>query len=558
MGLLSRNCWVYPSDSASGQPCTAAPTTSAPESQQKDLGRLHRAAARGHLAWLKRWRWWVKMVGINSCDGENRTPLHLACANGHMDVVRFLVRHNCQLNLTDNLGRSPLMEAVQCQQEQCVGFLLKRGADPGLADADGNTALHLAVLAHNINIVRLLIKHKAKLDAKNKEGSTPLTLSISEEQLEIQLLLRVAAALRTRDEQKSKQLAEGAEQNTGEASAGDGEDVAILITPHQARSATDRGGEHLGSTCHVSPSDEKEKLKNAIENSGVQESDTERVKDLLHRNLLLVEEISMLREELEEVRQRHEDEEWKYLEENVTLEEKNEQLSKELKHCEESMQEQLAQLQHENLLLHQQLEDMQKKQNFRENIRNEEQDCCKDKVEREGMVKQKQQELANALEKLLMTDTTHHEKELEEAKLALKKELEEVKTKCRELKEQQLQSYHQVQDWKIVFENTRGELRENSNKMQNLLSTYCRTINSTIKHQEELVQRLETENLQLAVTVQQQRRRIKALQKQLQASTSRESERKKVKDPEKKHPVKLHRKRERGNNMEVQKKCERD
>ena len=38
-----------------------------------------------------------------------RTPLHLACANGHADVVRFLVQEKCQLNLADHFKRSPLM-----------------------------------------------------------------------------------------------------------------------------------------------------------------------------------------------------------------------------------------------------------------------------------------------------------------------------------------------------------------------------------------------------------------------------------------------------------------
>lgn len=39
-----------------------------------------------------------------------RTPLHLASANGHADVVRYLARKNCQLNLADNFKRTPLMK----------------------------------------------------------------------------------------------------------------------------------------------------------------------------------------------------------------------------------------------------------------------------------------------------------------------------------------------------------------------------------------------------------------------------------------------------------------
>ncbi|NXD03203.1 ANR26 protein, partial [Certhia familiaris] len=97
-----------------------------------------------------------------------RTALHLACANGHVDVVMYLVENKCKLNLFDNDNRSPLMKAVQCQQEKCVGILLEHGADPNLADADGNTALHLAVLSGNTAVAGLLLEYNASIDAQNK------------------------------------------------------------------------------------------------------------------------------------------------------------------------------------------------------------------------------------------------------------------------------------------------------------------------------------------------------------------------------------------------------
>uniref|UniRef100_A0A8C8BG79 Uncharacterized protein n=1 Tax=Otus sunia TaxID=257818 RepID=A0A8C8BG79_9STRI len=174
--------------------------------QEKDLGRLHRMAARGDLAWLRRWRWWLKRVDIDRQDKEKRTPLHLACANGHADVVRFLVQENCQLNLADNFKRSPLMTAVQCQQEECVAILLECGADPNLADADGNTALHLAVLSANIAITELLLEHHASTDAQNKEGYTPLDLAVSEYPEKTEGLLQKKGADGHAQEQRESSL----------------------------------------------------------------------------------------------------------------------------------------------------------------------------------------------------------------------------------------------------------------------------------------------------------------------------------------------------------------
>ncbi|XP_076186457.1 ankyrin repeat domain-containing protein 26 isoform X7 [Aptenodytes patagonicus] len=281
-----------PSGSAS-LPCPAG----AYELRQKDLGKLHRAAASGDLAQVRQG---LKKYGIDGRDKAERTPLHLACANGHVDVVTYLVENKCKLNLFDNDNRSPLMKAVQCQQEKCVAILLEHGADPNLADADGNAALHLAVLSPNTSVAGLLLEHNANIDAQNKEGYTPLILAVSEHHEEmVEFLLKKGADVHARDQCErtplmtaasggelnlikvllqygadvshkdtngwtaedyavihgysslSKQLAEYADwENAGEASAGGAQGIMVLSTPHRAGAAgftlgapaVDRGG----------------------------------------------------------------------------------------------------------------------------------------------------------------------------------------------------------------------------------------------------------------------------------------------------------------------------
>ncbi|XP_051651408.1 ankyrin repeat domain-containing protein 26-like isoform X7 [Manacus candei] len=192
--LLSKKRRQSPSSTTSGQPRAATSSTSASELRENGLGRLHRAAARGDLAWLRRWRWYVKVVGIDRRDQEMRTPLHLASANGHADVLRYLLRKNSQPNLADNLKRTALMKAVQQEQEECVAILLEHGADPNLADAGGNTALHLAVLSKNTAVAGLLLEHNASSDAQNQMGFTPLKLAALLQHEEIlECLLKKAA-----------------------------------------------------------------------------------------------------------------------------------------------------------------------------------------------------------------------------------------------------------------------------------------------------------------------------------------------------------------------------
>ncbi|KAM9230992.1 uncharacterized protein RG961_004553 [Leptosomus discolor] len=285
-----------PPSGGASLPCPAG----ACELRQKDPGKLHRAAAGGGLAQVRQG---LQKYGIDGRDKAERTSLHLACANGHVDVVTYLVENKCKLNLFDNDHRSPLMKAVQCQQEECVAVLLKHGADPNLADADGNTALHLAVLSPNTSVAGLLLEHNANIDAQNKEGHTPLILAVSKHHEEIvefllkngadvnardqcertplmtaasdgelnliKVLLRYGADVSRRDtngwtaedlavvhgySSLSKELAEYAEcEDTGEASAGGAQDVVVLSTPHGAGAAgfvwgapaVDRGGKIL-------------------------------------------------------------------------------------------------------------------------------------------------------------------------------------------------------------------------------------------------------------------------------------------------------------------------
>ncbi|XP_067173577.1 ankyrin repeat domain-containing protein 7-like, partial [Apteryx mantelli] len=189
-GLFSKGQGLPPSPSSGASlPCVGA----ASELREKELGKLHRAAASGDLARVRR-PWWLPRLGINRRDKAKQTPLHLACANGHSEVVSYLVGNKCKLDPRDNFKRSPLMKAVQCQQEECVAILLAHGADPNLADVNGSTALHLAAIAPNTSLAGQLLEHNARIDARNEMGYTPLALAVSEHHEEmVEFLLKKGA-----------------------------------------------------------------------------------------------------------------------------------------------------------------------------------------------------------------------------------------------------------------------------------------------------------------------------------------------------------------------------
>eukprot|EP00071_Canis_lupus_P028078 XP_022261635.1 putative ankyrin repeat domain-containing protein 19 [Canis lupus familiaris] len=120
------------------------------------------------------------LCDIKERDRKNRTALHLACAIGRVDVVKYLLAWKCDVNLRDGENRTALVKAVQCQEEACVDILLKKGADPNAKDFKGNTALHYAAFEGNILIAQKLLFNKGEIEAKNKDGLTPLLVAVNE------------------------------------------------------------------------------------------------------------------------------------------------------------------------------------------------------------------------------------------------------------------------------------------------------------------------------------------------------------------------------------------
>ncbi|XP_078012683.1 ankyrin repeat domain-containing protein 7-like isoform X2 [Phascolarctos cinereus] len=132
----------------------------------KDLEKIHKAASTGDVAKVQH-QLLLRKSGVNDRDKMNRTPLHLACANGYPDVVTLLVERNCDLNLLDNDSLTPLIKAVQGQHEECATILLQRGADLNVVDTINNTALHYAAFGQNTAIAAKLLKHNMDIEAKN-------------------------------------------------------------------------------------------------------------------------------------------------------------------------------------------------------------------------------------------------------------------------------------------------------------------------------------------------------------------------------------------------------
>jgi hypothetical protein len=76
-------------------------------------------------------------------DDEGRTPLHYAAANGHNDIVKYLLEKGQDISQADNVGLTPLHHAAMRGKVSTVELLLSKGANTEAKDANGNTPLNL-------------------------------------------------------------------------------------------------------------------------------------------------------------------------------------------------------------------------------------------------------------------------------------------------------------------------------------------------------------------------------------------------------------------------------
>ncbi|XP_023811300.1 ankyrin repeat domain-containing protein 27 isoform X2 [Oryzias latipes] len=133
---------------------------------------LHVAALHGHsaLAGLLIRRG----ANINARTNQSATPLHLASQNGHHQVVRLLLECNAKLNKKDCHGNTPLMHACLSGHLETVSMLLQSKAMVDTTNLQGNTALHEAVQGGHLGLVELLLRGGASPGIRNRRQRTPL------------------------------------------------------------------------------------------------------------------------------------------------------------------------------------------------------------------------------------------------------------------------------------------------------------------------------------------------------------------------------------------------
>ncbi|KAL9548583.1 hypothetical protein MBANPS3_005617 [Mucor bainieri] len=77
-----------------------------------------------------------ELINLNCVDYDGRVPLHVACREGHLRIVEYLLLHGAAIHVRDRSGHTPLFDAVVEKRADVVRILREAGAH--LAESEKN------------------------------------------------------------------------------------------------------------------------------------------------------------------------------------------------------------------------------------------------------------------------------------------------------------------------------------------------------------------------------------------------------------------------------------
>ena len=123
-------------------------------------------------------------IQLNLTDSAGSTPLHYACLNGNVTIVKALAVAGCDFALKNNEGDYPLHLAAREQYHQIFTMLQHKGILMNicqslpefwlLQDGKGNTLVHVAVDKEQEEIVQLCLSFNPNIKLSNNTGLSPL------------------------------------------------------------------------------------------------------------------------------------------------------------------------------------------------------------------------------------------------------------------------------------------------------------------------------------------------------------------------------------------------
>ena len=115
----------------------------------------------------------ILLSHINVPDRSGQTPI-FKFARGDIKACRALINAGADINIRDNAGWTPLHEACLEGQLDIVKLMIRYGADVNASARNYDTPLHDASENEHVEVVEYLLANGAILNAKNEKGNAPI------------------------------------------------------------------------------------------------------------------------------------------------------------------------------------------------------------------------------------------------------------------------------------------------------------------------------------------------------------------------------------------------
>nr|CDS15566.1 Asparaginase glutaminase [Echinococcus granulosus] len=121
------------------------------------------------------------------CDSEQRRPLHVAAANGHMKACRLLLEKGANPNPVDRFGYTPLTHAIRSAKasSELINLLRQYGATLSPVEVTRAREVNHAAMLGKVNQLRFYKMVGMSLQELDLEGRAPLHTAVCHRQLEI-------------------------------------------------------------------------------------------------------------------------------------------------------------------------------------------------------------------------------------------------------------------------------------------------------------------------------------------------------------------------------------
>ena len=122
-----------------------------------EFSLLYILVDRNHISCVKEFLRCKANLNIKNLK-SGLTPLHIACYNDNLEMIKILLEGGANINEVDNKGNTPLSFLVKYGKDKLIKFLKENGADINKKNNSKNTAIEISIQYGNLECIKVFLE----------------------------------------------------------------------------------------------------------------------------------------------------------------------------------------------------------------------------------------------------------------------------------------------------------------------------------------------------------------------------------------------------------------